>query len=89
MVDQLEQVLGSEEFQILKVVRNGFKDVQSIHLLTGIPVRCIDSKVNALIAIGFIEQHSDGFAVSQKCPILIDDHSALVQTTTPTTRDLK
>ncbi len=67
MPDRLEQVLGSEEFSILKAVRNGFKDVQSIRLLTGIPEPCVNRKVMALIAIGFLERHSDGLAVSQDC----------------------
>ena len=89
MLGQLEQVLGSEEFLILKVVRDGLKDVQSIHLITGIPKLCIDSKVNALIAIGFLERHGDGFAVSHDCSTMIGNHEALVGILTPACRDTK
>jgi hypothetical protein len=87
MLGQLAQVLGSEEFLILKVVQNGFNDVQSIHLVTGIPKPCIDSKVNALLAIGFLERHIDGFVVSRDCSTLIGTHEALFETTTPACRE--
>jgi hypothetical protein len=78
MLDQLAQVLGSEEFTILKVVRDGINDVRLIHLVTGIPEPCVISKVNALIAIGFLVRHRDGFAVSQDCSTVIDIATTII-----------
>ena len=44
----LEAVLGAEETQILDAIDRGYKDIDSIHFLTGIPVPCIRNKIKAL-----------------------------------------
>jgi hypothetical protein len=63
-------------------------DVQLIHLVTGIPMPCIVSKVNALVAIGFLERRGDGYVVSHDCATLIENTvDAQVDATNPASLD--
>jgi hypothetical protein len=54
----LETLLGGEETQILHAIDRGYTDINSIHLLTGIPLPCIQNKVKALVGLGLITDES-------------------------------
>ncbi len=57
----LEAVLGAEETQILDAIDRGYKDIDSIHFLTGIPMPCIRNKVKALASLGLIRGEAGEF----------------------------
>jgi hypothetical protein len=58
----LESLLGSEETQILHAIERGFRDCNSIHLLTGIPLLCVHNKIAALVGLGLIKKEANEFA---------------------------
>ena len=57
----IESLLGPEESQILHAIERGFTDINSIHLLTGIPLPCIQNKADALIGLGIVKINAGEF----------------------------
>ncbi len=57
----LEILLGSEESQILKAINRGLPDINSIHLLTGIPQDCVERKISALMNMKLVKQTKKGY----------------------------
>lgn len=60
---ELEACLGDDEVRILVAVGQGCVDMESIHVVTGIPIHCVERKLGALIEIGFITEGSDGYKI--------------------------
>jgi len=59
----LETLLGSEESSILKAINRGLPDVNSIHLLTGIPQDCVERKISALVNMKLVKLTKKGFII--------------------------
>ena len=65
MFDDLVAVLGMEEDTIMHAIGRGFKDIESIHFVTGVPMPCIEQKVSALIGIGLVKKTSSGLEIGE------------------------
>jgi len=63
--EYLSVLLSTEDIQILKAINRGLSDVQSIHLLTGIPVPCIERRLHAYIAFNFVGETENGFVLNE------------------------
>ncbi len=61
LFEDLVAVLGAEEGAILHAIGRGFKDVESIHYVTGVPLSCVEHKVAALTGLGLLRHSGDGF----------------------------
>jgi len=53
--NDLKTVLGMDEAQILEAINRCFTDMNSIHLLTGIPIICVGNKVSALVELKMVK----------------------------------
>jgi len=58
-------ILGLEEAQIVKAIDHGLSDINSIHLITGIPVSCIERKVSALADLGIVKFTRAGYKIRE------------------------
>ncbi|HME52513.1 MAG TPA: hypothetical protein VKM55_09870 [Candidatus Lokiarchaeia archaeon] len=59
----LELLLGQEESSILKAINRGLPDVNSIHLLTGIPQDCVERKISALVDMKLVKLTKKGYII--------------------------
>ncbi len=66
MEADLESVLGAEEAQILQALRVFPGDVEAIHFMTGIPRGCIETKVAALVGLGYVRRGEKWYEVTSK-----------------------
>jgi len=66
----LKSILGMEESQMLEVINRGFPDVNSIHLLTGIPIDCIEHKISALMGLKLIKLTDKGYIIDENSMII-------------------
>jgi len=66
MEADLDAVLGAEEASILKALRVFPGDVEAIHFMTGIPCGCIEAKVAALVALGYVVKGEKWYEVTAK-----------------------
>nr|MDO8088437.1 response regulator [Candidatus Sigynarchaeum springense] len=62
---EIEASLGSDEAEIMKAIYQGFGDLESIHLITGIPVPCIERKLGALMAMGLVTGSRDDYKLGK------------------------
>ncbi|HME54562.1 MAG TPA: hypothetical protein VKM55_20285 [Candidatus Lokiarchaeia archaeon] len=62
--DYLNVLLSSEDIQILKAINYGLSDVQSIHLLTGIPTPCIERRMRAYLDFNFVGETMNGYVLN-------------------------
>ena len=60
----LTVMLNSDDLQILKAIRYGLRDMQSIHLLTGVPLPCIERRMHAYIRFSFVIETTDGYELN-------------------------
>ena len=60
----IEAVLGLEEVEILKAIRAFPGDVDAIHFMTGIPRACIETKVAALVELGYVTRTATGYEIA-------------------------
>jgi hypothetical protein len=74
---EIEALIGSEEATIFKVVAKGYSDVTSIHLLTGIPIGCVERKLAALAEIELLVKVDDGYAINDQSMLLGDRGAAM------------
>ncbi len=66
MEANLESVLGAEEALILKALRVFPGGVETIHFMTGIPLGCVEAKVAALVALGYVTRSEKRYEVTGK-----------------------
>ncbi|NMC07885.1 MAG: response regulator, partial [Candidatus Lokiarchaeota archaeon] len=45
-----------DESEIVKAIGHGFGDLASIHVVTGIPIPCIERKLYTLVAMGLVTE---------------------------------
>ncbi|MEX2682184.1 MAG: response regulator [Candidatus Sigynarchaeota archaeon] len=62
----LDAVLGYEEARLLKAIRAFPGDVDSLHVMTGIPRECIEAKVAALVELGLVRRVIWGYEATEK-----------------------
>jgi len=65
-VADLEAVLGYEEAMIVKALRMIPGDLQMLHVMTGIPRDCVEAKVEALVALGYVRRAGRGYELAGK-----------------------
>ncbi len=75
---EIEALIGSEEATILKVIARGYSDVNSIHLLTGIPMMCIERKISALIELEMLVKVDAVYAINDQSMLLGDRGTAKI-----------
>lgn len=62
----LNVLLSTEDIQILKAINYGLSDVQSIHLMTGIPLPCIERRMHAYLDFNFIGEKANGYVLNDE-----------------------
>jgi hypothetical protein len=61
----LAVMLNSDDLQILKAIQYGLRDTQSIHLLTGVPLPCIERRMHAYLGFSIIIETIDGYMLNE------------------------
>jgi hypothetical protein len=61
----LDSLIGMEEGIILRIINRGYMDTNSIHLLTGIPIPCIERKIDALINLELVKKTEKGYEIRE------------------------
>jgi len=65
-LESIKMILGDMGIKILKVLRLGPMDMQSIHFLSGVPMACVKGRIPVLKSLNLIKETSSYYSLDKE-----------------------